>query len=277
MTSQVDRLIQRITEELREVPGVIGVVLGGSRAKGTAKPDSDIDIGIYYDESQGFKVENIARVAQKLDDDHRDGIITSLGEWGAWVNGGGWLVIEGYHVDFLFRDINCVSSIIDDCSAGLVSAHYQTGHPHAYLNVMYMGELAICRILSDSDNRILTLKAKTAPYPKALKDAMVGFFTFEASFSLMLADKTAASDDITYVTGHCFRCISCLNQVLFAKNELYCINEKRAVAMIETFPIKPANYKQRLDQVITLLSSDTEKTKQATALLQELVAETEAL
>ncbi|MGG3508229.1 nucleotidyltransferase domain-containing protein [Paenibacillus lautus] len=277
MTSQVDRLIQRITEELREVPGVIGVVLGGSRAKGTAKPDSDIDIGIYYDESQGFKVENIARVAQKLDDEHRDGIITSLGEWGAWVNGGGWLVIEGYHVDFLFRDVHRVSSIIDDCSAGLVSAHYQTGHPHAYLNVMYMGELAICRILSDSDNRIQTLKAKTVPYPKTLKDAMVGFFTFEASFSLMFADKTAASDDITYVTGHCFRCISCLNQVLFAKNELYCINEKRAVAMIETFPIKPANYKQRLDQVITLLSSDTEKTKQATALLQELVAETEAL
>ncbi|MGG3310820.1 nucleotidyltransferase domain-containing protein [Paenibacillus lautus] len=277
MTSQVDRIIQRITEELREVPGVIGVVLGGSRAKGTAKPDSDIDIGIYYDESQGFKVENIARVAQKLDDEHRDGIITSLGEWGAWVNGGGWLVIEGYHVDFLFRDVHRVSSIIDDCSAGLVSAHYQTGHPHAYLNVMYMGELAICRMLSDSDNRIQTLKAKTVPYPKTLKDAMVGFFTFEASFSLMLADKTAASDDITYVTGHCFRCISCLNQVLFAKNELYCINEKRAVAMIETFPIKPANYKQRLDQVITLLSSDTEKTKQATALLQELVAETEAL
>ncbi|MFE0557149.1 nucleotidyltransferase domain-containing protein [Paenibacillus sp. NPDC058910] len=277
MTSQVDRIIQRITEELREVPGVIGVVLGGSRAKGTAKPDSDIDIGIYYDESQGFKVENIARVAQKLDDEHRDGIITSLGEWGAWVNGGGWLVIEGYHVDFLFRDVHRVSGIIDDCSAGLVSAHYQTGHPHAYLNVMYMGELAICRILSDSDNRIQTLKAKTVPYPKTLKDAMVGFFTFEASFSLMFADKTAASDDITYVTGHCFRCISCLNQVLFAKNELYCINEKRAVAMIETFPIKPANYKQRLDQVITLLSSDTEKTKQATALLQELVAETEAL
>ncbi|GIO95003.1 hypothetical protein J14TS5_00890 [Paenibacillus lautus] len=277
MTSQVDSLIQRIAEELREVPGVIGVVLGGSRAKGTAKPDSDIDIGIYYDESSGFKVENIARVAQKLDDEHRDGIITSLGEWGAWVNGGGWLVIEGYHVDFLFRDVHRVSSIIDDCSAGLVSAHYQTGHPHAYLNVMYMGEIAICRILWDSDNRIQTLKARTAPYPKALKDAMVGFFTFEASFSLMFADKTAASDDITYVTGHCFRCISCLNQVLFAKNELYCINEKRAVAMIETFPIKPANYKQRLDQVITLLSSDAEKIKQATALLQELVAETEAL
>ncbi|MGG3281695.1 nucleotidyltransferase domain-containing protein [Paenibacillus solani] len=277
MTSQVDHIIERITEELRGVPGVTGVVLGGSRAKGTAKPDSDIDIGIYYDETQGFKVENIAKIAKRLDDEHRDGIITSLGEWGAWVNGGGWLVIEGYHVDFLFRDVHRVSGIIDDCSAGKVSAHYQTGHPHAYLNVMYMGEIAICRILWDSDNRIMTLKAKTAPYPRALQDAMIGYFTFEASFSLMLANKTAASDDITYVTGHCFRCISCLNQVLFAKNELYCINEKRAVAMIETFPLKPVNYKERLDQVITLLSSDTEKTKQATALLQDLITETEAM
>lgn len=222
-------------------------------------------------------MEDIAKIAKKLDDEHRDGIITSLGEWGAWVNGGGWLVIEGYHVDFLFRDVHRVSSIIDDCSAGKVSAHYQTGHPHAYLNVMYMGEIAICRILWDSDNRIQTLKAKTSPYPKPLQDAMIGYFTFEASFSLMLANKTASSDDITYVTGHCFRSISCLNQVLFAKNEMYCINEKRAVAMIETFSRKPANYKERLDQVITLLSSDTEKTKQATALLQDLIAETEAL
>ncbi|SEK72728.1 Nucleotidyltransferase domain-containing protein [Paenibacillus sp. cl141a] len=277
MTSQVDRLIKRITEELRGVPGVTGVVLGGSRAKGTARPDSDIDIGIYYDEAQGFKVEDIAKIAKELDDEHRDGIITSLGEWGAWVNGGGWLVIEGYHVDFLFRDVHRVSGIINDCSAGKVSAHYQTGHPHAYLNVMYMGEIAICRILWDSDNRIQTLKAKTAPYPKPLQDAMIGNFTFEASFSLMLANKTASSDDITYVTGHCFRSISCLNQVLFAKNEMYCINEKRAVSMIETFSLKPANYKERLDQVITLLSSDTEKTKQATALLQDLIAETEAL
>lgn len=196
----------------------------------------------------------------------------------AWVNGGGMVSDRGVVMWIsLFRDVHRVSSIIDDCSAGKVSAHYQTGHPHAYLNVMYMGEIAICRILWDSDNRIQTLKAKTSPYPKPLQDAMIGYFTFEASFSLMLANKTASSDDITYVTGHCFRSISCLNQVLFAKNEMYCINEKRAVAMIETFSRKPANYKERLDQVITLLSSDTEKTKQATALLQDLIAETEAL
>lgn len=277
MNSQVEHIIRRITEELQRLPGIAGVVLGGSRAKGTAKPDSDIDIGIYYDESRGFRVEDVARAAKGLDDEHRDNIITSLGEWGEWVNGGGWLRIEGYPVDFLFRDVHRVSRSIEDCAAGVVSAHYQTGHPHAYLNVMYMGEISICRVLSDPDQRIKTLKAKTIPYPTALKDAVIGFFTFEASFSLMLAEKSASSDDLPYVTGHCFRSIACLNQVLFAKNGLYCINEKRAVSMIETFPVKPANYKDRLDQVITLLSSDTEKTKRALSLLQDIIIETEAL
>ncbi|MDH6673460.1 putative nucleotidyltransferase [Paenibacillus sp. LBL] len=277
MNSELEHLIQRITTELQGLPGITGVVLGGSRAKGTAAAESDIDIGIYYDESQGFKVEDVARAARKLDDEHRDNIITSLGEWGAWVNGGGWLRSEGYHVDFLFRDVHRVSRIIEECSAGMVSAHYQTGHPHAYLNVMYMGEVAICQILSDPDDRIKTWKAKTIPYPPALKDAMIGSFTFEASFSLMLAEKAVLIDDITYVTGHCFRSISCLNQVIFAKNGLYCINEKRAVSMIETFLLKPANYKDRLDQVITLLSSDIEKTKLALSLLQDIIFETEAL
>ena len=68
MSSQVDHIIEQITEELREIPGVIGVVLGGSRAKGTAKPDSDIDIGIYYDDTQGFKVEYFAKIAKRLYD-----------------------------------------------------------------------------------------------------------------------------------------------------------------------------------------------------------------
>ncbi|MFD9130159.1 nucleotidyltransferase domain-containing protein, partial [Kitasatospora sp. NPDC059571] len=31
-----------------EVPGVVGVCLGGSRARGTHRPDRDHDFGLYY-------------------------------------------------------------------------------------------------------------------------------------------------------------------------------------------------------------------------------------
>lgn len=274
---EVQDIIQKICRELQTIPGVVGVVLGGSRARGTNLPDSDIDIGIYYDEAAGFDTRKVGKAASRLDDEGRANLVTALGEWGPWINGGGWLVVGGYHVDFIFRDINRVAKVIDECLEGKVTAHYHTGHPHAYLNVMYMGELAVCKILYEQGNEISLLKAKTNPYPKVLKDAITGYFLFEASFSLMFAKDQADKDDASYVMGHCFRTISCLNQVLFALNEQYCINEKKAVRMIDGFEKKPKDYKARIDEIVTLVSADKEKTKAAVERLQELIAETERL
>lgn len=61
---------------------------------------------------------------------------------GEWIDGGGSLVIDGYHVDIIFRDIEKLRQVINESLEGNVSIHYQTGHPHGYLNVMYMGELS---------------------------------------------------------------------------------------------------------------------------------------
>ncbi len=273
----VEKILKAISRELESIPGVVGVVLGGSRARGTDHPNSDIDIGIYYDESKGFKVSEINTIATKIDDEHRENIISSLGEWGPWVNGGGWLIVQGHHVDFILRDINRVSQVIDDCLKGKVFPNYQTGHPHAYINVMYMGEISICKVLLDSKNYISELKAKILPYPKDLKNAILGYFMFEASFSLMLAKANFDKDDISYVCGHCFRSISCLNQVIFALNEEYCINEKRAVKMAAGFKIKPQDYKIKIDEIVTLISSNKENVIKAGDILQELVNETKRL
>ena len=179
----VESILNKICRELEGIPGIAGIVLGGSRARGNNLPNADIDIGIYYDESEGFDVKEISKIATKIDDEHRENLVTSLGEWGPWINGGGWLIVQGYHVDFIFRDIKRVSQVVDDCLEGRVSSHYQTGHPHAYLNVMYMGEVSICKILADPKGKISDLKSKTIPYPKTLKDAIVQYFMFEASFS----------------------------------------------------------------------------------------------
>lgn len=274
----VQKILDDVTRKLEGLPGVVGVVLGGSRAKGTHRPDSDIDIGIYYDESKGFEVRSVEEIATELDDEHRTDLITPLGAWGPWVNGGGWLVIGGYHVDFLFRGVRRVARVIDDCAKGIVTADYQTGHPHAYLNLMYMGEVDLCRVLADPEGRIAELKAKTRPYPEALQEAVIGRFLFEASFSLVHAEAHRGNDDLSYVAGCCFRTVASLNHVLFAKNEEYCINEKKAVAMAARFPLKPEHYKERVDQVFTKLSSkDSRSTEEAVATLRQLISETEEL
>jgi predicted nucleotidyltransferase len=273
----IKKILDEITTELKGIPGIVGIVLGGSRARGTNHQDSDIDIGIYYNESEGFKVSEIDKIATKLDDEHRINLVSSLGEWGPWVNAGGWLVIQGYRVDFIFRDVKRVSKVIDDCLNGKISSNYQTGHPHAYLNSMYMGEVAICKILDDPKNKITELKEKTIPYSENLRNAIIGWYMFEASFSLMFAKSNIDKDDISYVCGHCFRSISSLNQVLFALNNEYCINEKKAVKMIDAFKSKPQNYKKRIDELITLISFNESNTRKGVEILEELVNEVKAL
>ena len=121
MEQSVEHILQKVMEAVQGVPGVVGVVLGGSRARGTHKPDSDVDIGIYYDERAGFSVEHLSEAAARLDDDGRKNLITPLGGWGPWVNAGGWLVVKGYHVDLILRDLNRVAEEIQACSEGRVT------------------------------------------------------------------------------------------------------------------------------------------------------------
>lgn len=41
-------IIEDMAHRLAEVPGVVGVMLGGSRARGEDRPESDWDLGVYY-------------------------------------------------------------------------------------------------------------------------------------------------------------------------------------------------------------------------------------
>ena len=115
--------------------------------------------------------------------------------------------------------------------------HYQTGHPHAYVNVMYRGELASCKVLYSKDNDFSKLKEDAEYYTDSLKRALIAFFSFEAKFSCDLAKSYSQNNDVYYIVGHLFRSISALNQVLFAMNQTYCLNEKKATLRIGGYTI----------------------------------------
>lgn len=253
--NEIKTILDKVVYALADVSGIQAIVLGGSRARGTHSSESDIDIGIYYDKAT-LDLVSLNKAAQLIDDKHRDNLVVPPGEWGKWVNGGGWLVINGYHVDFILRDADRVKNVIAECQQGDISAHYQTGHPHAYMNVMYMGELAVCKVLWDKEGNISTLKQVAEKYPQKLKRAIIGFFAFEAEFSLMFAESNAEKNDVYYVTAHIVRVISALNQVLFAVNEEYCLNEKKAVGMIDHFNIHPLGYKDKVNSIFAVAGTD---------------------
>ena len=64
-------IIQSVAEKLSSLPYIEGIVLGGSRARGIHTEDSDIDIGIYYNQ-ESFDLTAINQIATELDDENRN-------------------------------------------------------------------------------------------------------------------------------------------------------------------------------------------------------------
>jgi hypothetical protein len=244
-----DSLLERVSPALAVVPGVVAVVLGGSRATGAAHASSDTDIGLYFSERARLDVERLRSVVKGLVDEPAAAQVTEVGGWGPWIVGGGWLTIGGQKVDLLYRPIESVETVIRGCREGRVSVDYQPGHPHGFCSAIWMSEVALCRPLSDSQGAIARLKAMTTPYPEALREALIRRFQWEILFSIENARTALPKGDETYIAGCAFRALACSVQVLFAVNRRYLINEKGALAVAATFPLTVPNLTERTKSV----------------------------
>lgn len=268
-----DDFLARIVERLKGVRGVAAVVLGGSRGRGMPRPDSDYDVGIYVDSPETFDIAALNRVAQNLDDEHRADLCTPIGGWGPWVTGGGWLVINGEHVDFIYRELPRVRRVMDDCRAGKIEIGHQPGHPFGFVSAVYMGEVATCQLLWDRDGALAALKAETRPYPAVLKRTLMAT-RWEAGFCAAIAEKPARRGDLNYIGGALFRGAMCLALALFGLNEQWWLNEKGAVELASSFELCPPRFAERVSEMFTLVGTDALR---AVALLTELDREVAAL
>ena len=114
--------IEPLVDALAELPGVVAVVLGGSRATGTERPDSDWDIGLYYRRSdERFDPEHVRRLGHP-------GYVSALGEWGPIMHGGAWLTLDGVAVDVLFRDLDIIGVWLREAEEGRFEVLAQNGY-----------------------------------------------------------------------------------------------------------------------------------------------------
>ncbi|HSV85959.1 MAG TPA: nucleotidyltransferase domain-containing protein [Levilinea sp.] len=278
MTHPVQYLLHnQIASRIQPISGVQAVVLGGSRARGTASPDSDIDLAIYYRPSQPLDLTALNRLATELDDDHRTNLLTPVGGWGPWINGGGWLKISGVAVDFLYRDLVKVDRVITHCLKGRVSVDYQPGHPHAFTSAIYLAEIAVCQPLADLYSTIAGLKKRVFPYPTQLRLTLIERFFWEAGFSIATARKAANRSDVAYVTGCAFRAIVCLLQTLFAANEQFWLNEKGALDLADRFTHVPLGLKKRVHAATAMLAPDPKNLNAALDILEDLTGDVKTL
>ena len=241
--------LERICAALAAVPGVVAVVLGGSRATGAAHESSDYDIGLYFSEHAGLDVERLREVVKGLVDEPDAARVTEIGGWGPWIVGGGWLTIGGKKVDLLYRPIEPVEKVISDCRDGRVSMDYQPGHPHGFCSAIWMGEVALCKALSDSEGALARLKAMTTPYPDPLREALIRRFQWEILFAIENAETAVPTGDQAYIAGCAFRSLACAAQVLFAVNRRHLVNEKGALAAAAGMPLTISDLAERARSV----------------------------
>ncbi|MBP0110264.1 nucleotidyltransferase domain-containing protein [Bradyrhizobium vignae] len=250
-----DPLLTRLTFALADVPGVQAVVLGGSRARGSAHAASDYDIGLYFKTAIPLDTERVLAAAKDIADDPATTTVTPVGEWGQWIVGGAWLSVEGRKVDLLYRDADAVEAVIESCCAGVVTMDYQPGHPHGFCSAIWMGEIAYCQPLHDPNGVIARLKSIALPYPPALRAALIRRFQWEISFGVENAALAAARGEQTHVAGCLYRSLACIAQVLFALNQRYLINEKGALQEAARLPLTIPHLAQQTNKVWRLIGT----------------------
>ena len=260
-------IIEGMANGLAEVPGVVGVLLGGSRARGEHRPESDWDLGVYY---RGDLDLTALRALAGPDVD-----VAGPGGWGPWVNGGAWLRVDGTAVDWILRDLDRVEQVWADCREGRYEVGVQAGHPLGFWSPCYVGEVALGQVLADPTGELTDLRRRTATYPELLREALTAG-AWEAEFLVGAAAKGAARADTLYVSLCLSRAVGVLVQALFARERRWCLNEKGALAVAEMLPGAPAGFGPRVRGLLGTPGETAESLTATVAQARALVEDSRA-
>ncbi|MES0837138.1 nucleotidyltransferase domain-containing protein [Nocardiopsis tropica] len=175
-TSDDERFLAATADRLASLPAVRAVALGGSRAQGSHRPDSDWDLALYY--RGRFD-------PQDLRDTGWPGEVSELGDWGGGVfNGGAWLRIDGRAVDVHYRDLEVVEHELAEAGAGRFRVEPLMFHLVGIPSYLVVAELAIGRVLVGDLPR--------PDYPEALRRSAPPVWRGLASATLAYAERNHA-------------------------------------------------------------------------------------
>jgi hypothetical protein len=148
-----DAFPAHVAARLGGLPCVAAVTLGGSRAEGTHRPDSDWDFSVYY---RGHFDP------QTLRDIGWPGEVFEVGGWSSGVfNGGAWLEIDGRRTDVHYRDLAVVDREIAAARDGRFTIEPLQFHLAGIPSYLVLAELSVKRVLHG--------ELPTPAYPAALR------------------------------------------------------------------------------------------------------------
>lgn len=204
--------MRHLAAELSEIPGVVAVVLGGSRAAGTATPTSDWDFGLYY--RGGLDTGAIRRLG-------RSGRVFEPGDWGRIVNGGAWLEVDGQRVDLIYRDLDEVARWTTEAEHGRFEIQREVGYVAGIATYVLTGELAL--------NEVLAGELPRPSFPDALRATAPVLWNRLAGGAMHFARLHAARGDLVAVSANLGQAVLAAAQARLAAAGTWALNEKGIV------------------------------------------------
>ncbi|MFD8200979.1 nucleotidyltransferase domain-containing protein [Streptomyces sp. NPDC059701] len=216
MPSLTDQaFLDTTADRLAALPTVRAVALGGSRARGTHRPDSDWDLAVYY--RGAFDPDDLRALGWP-------GEVSGIGAWGGGVfNGGAWLTIDERRVDVHYRDLDAVEHEVAEAEAGRFGVEPLMFHLAGIPTYLVVAELAV--------NEVLRGELPRPAYPAALRATAPEHWYGTATATLAYAGAGhAPKGAVTQVAGAiALAATQTAHAVLAARGE-WVTNEKGMVA-----------------------------------------------
>ena len=205
-----------VAARLATLAGVCAVTLGGSRAAGTNRADSDWDFGVYY--RGGFSPDDLRAIGWP-------GTVFEIGGWGGGVfNGGAWLQVDGRKVDVHYRDLGDVEHELAEARAGRFGIERLMFHLAGIPTYIVLAELASSRVLAGE----LPAGLDPPAYPQPLRVAAARRWWQDAQATLAYGRAAYAAEGKLAETAGTIAVAACqAAHALLAGAGQWVTNEKR--------------------------------------------------
>ena len=233
--------MEHLAGRLAAIPGVVAVTLGGSRAAGTARPDSDWDFGLYYEGT--LDPAGITALGWP-------GQVFAPGDWGTIVNGGAWLTVDGTRVDLIYRDLAEVRHWTAEAESGRFEIQREVGYVAGIATYILAGELALHRVLAGDLPR--------PAFPVRLRQTAPEAWTRLAAGALHFAAVHGGRDDRVACLANLTQATLATAQARMAAAGEWVLNEKRLVARagLDVIQDRLAGLGQDLPALVSAVSED---------------------
>lgn len=239
--------LSALADRLAALPAVEAVALGGSRAAGNHRPDSDWDLSVYY--RGDFDPRHLREVGW-------EGKVSEIGEWGGVFNGGAWLRVDGRPVDVHYRNLDTVEHEIAEAEAGRFRVEPLMFHLVGIPTYLLLAELALGRTLRGALPR--------PDYPRALRENAPGVWRGFAAANLSYAEHNHAPyGRVAQCAGLVAQAAAQAAHAVLATHGTWVTNDKTLLAKADL---------EEIDLVVAGMTADPEDLRAAVAEVGRIIA-----